>query len=81
MEPARNSTFVILAGNTGVAVAASATTDPAVTVEPVVGLVRTTLGAVTLTLIIGDVAVRPLESVTLAVSATIPDAVGVQDTE
>ena len=76
--PAKKSTLVIVAGATGVAVAVSAVIAPRVTPAPAVGLVRTTLGAVTFTLTTEEVTAVPFESVTRAVRAVIPEAVGVQ---
>ena len=50
-------------------------------VEPEVGLVIATLGAVTFTFTIPEVTTVPTESVTRAVRATMPAAEGVQATE
>ena len=76
--PAKNSTLASVAAPTELAVAVSVTGVFTVTVDPAVGAVSATLGAVTLTLTIVDVTTVPLESVTLAVSAVIPEADGVQ---
>ena len=51
---------------------------PRITPAPAVGAVSATVGAVTLTLTMVDVIVVPFESVTFAVRAVIPEAVGVQ---
>ena len=80
VAPAKKSTFVTVAEPTALAVAVSATGDPRVAPEPAVGAVSATLGAVTLTFAITDVIDTPFESVTRAVSAVIPAAVGVQFT-
>ena len=80
VAPAKKSTLATVPeGATGVAVIA--TTVPAVTVDPAVGAVIETEGAVTNTLTMLDVALTPLESVTLAVRAVIPAVVGVQSKE
>jgi hypothetical protein len=79
--PTKNSTFVTVAGATGVEVAVSATATPSVTPEPAVGLVMATLGAVTFTFTTEEVTAVPFVSVTLAVRAMMPAAVGIQLTE
>jgi hypothetical protein len=79
--PAKKSTFVIVAGATAVAFAERVTELPRVTLVPAVGAVRATVGAVTLTFAIEETAVCPFESVTLAVTANTPAAVGVQVAE
>ena len=78
--PAKKSTRVTVAGATAIAVAARATGTPIVTVAPAPGAVRATLGAVTETLTFTTVEVTtvPSVSVTLAVNALIPVALGVQ---
>ena len=78
--PAKKSTLetVPLAA---LAVALRGTWVPSVTVVPAVGVVRATLGPVTETLTMLEVAEAPVESVTLAVSAVMPAAVGVQVVE
>ena len=79
--PERNSTLLTVAGLTAVAVAVSVVAEFVSSVAPAEGAVSETLGAVTLTLTIVEVAVVPLESVTFAVSAMMPEADGVQLTE
>ncbi len=54
------------------------TTDPTVTPEPLNGLVRTTVGTVTLTTAGVEEALKPAESVARAVRLTEPDAAGIQ---
>ena len=77
--PTKKSTFVTVAGATGVGVAVKVMGVPAAPEAPGARLVASvTLGAVTLTLTIGEVAVAPLESVTLEVRAKTPAAVGAQ---
>jgi hypothetical protein len=64
------------------AVAVRATATPNVAPAPAVGAVSATTGAaVTVTLIVADVTVVPFESVTRAVSAVTPEAVGVHVVE
>lgn len=81
VAPAKNSTDATVAGATATGVAATATVLPAVTEAPAVGAVIVTDGAVTDTLTMIDVAIRPVESVTFAVRAVIPETEGVQLTE
>ncbi len=76
--PEKKSTLLTDAGATGVAVAARVRGEPKVALVPVDGDVSATDGAVTFTLTMLEVAVAPLESVTRAVIAKIPDAVGGQ---
>lgn len=81
VAPEKNSTFDIVAGATGVAVAVSTVLDPKTMVLEAAGAVRATVGPVTLTLLVGEVDVAPFESVTRAVRATIPVVVGVHEVE
>ena len=81
VAPAKKSTFVTVAGATELAVAVRATATPKVTPAPDVGAVSATLGTVTVTFTLADVTVVPLESVTRAVSAVTPEAVGVHVVE
>ena len=77
VAPAKKSTLEIVP-LAAVATALRETADPSVAPEPPAGAVSATVGAVTLTLTVEEVTIVPLESVTLAVSAVIPEAVGVQ---
>ena len=77
VAPAKKSTLEIVPV-AAVATALRETADPSVTPEPPAGAVSATVGAVTLTLTVEEVMVVPLESVTLAVSAVMPEADGVQ---
>ena len=71
--------MVTVAGATEAAVAVKAMGVPTEPEVPAGRFVASdTLGAVTLTLTMGDVAVAPFESVTLAVSVKIPEADGAQ---
>ena len=77
--PAKNSTLETVAVPEALAVAWSGTATPIVKPAPAVGGVSATAGAaVTVTLIVAEVTVVPFESVTFAVRAVIPEAVGVQ---
>jgi hypothetical protein len=78
--PAKKSTLVTVAGATGVAVAVRDVETPRVTTAPESGFERATVGAllVTVTLTMPEVATTPLESVTRAVSAAAPVALGTQ---
>jgi hypothetical protein len=67
-----------VAGATALAVAETVVAVPRATVEPATGAVNATLGAVILTFTITEVALAPLESVTFAVNAVTPAAVGTQ---
>ena len=78
VAPAKKSTFVTVAGPVALAVAERATGLPNTTAVPAVGDVSATEGPVTLTFAINEVAVAANESVTRAVSETLPVAVGVQ---
>lgn len=78
VDPAKNSTFVTVAGETTVVLAVSVTADPEVTVVPAVGAESATLGPVTFTLTMVDVDVAPFVSVARADNAKIPVLVGVQ---
>ena len=80
VAPAKKSTLVTVAAPTALAVAVSVTGVPRVAPEPAAGAVSAMLGAVTLTFTITDVIETPFESVTRAVRAVMPAAVGVQFT-
>lgn len=79
--PAKKSTFEIVAGETAVAVAVSPTLVPTTTAAPEVGAEMAIVGPVTFTLTAVEVATVPLVSVTRAVSALMPVALGDQVTE
>ena len=79
--PEKNSTFDTVAGETAEADAVIAVLEPKTTALPEAGAVKVTDGPVTLTLLTGEVEVAPPESVTRALSATMPVLVGVQATE
>jgi hypothetical protein len=74
---ARNSTRAIVAGAVVLAVAVIGTATPTVATDAAAGLVSTTIGATTITLMAGEVATVPFESVTRADNPTMPAAVGV----
>src|SRR5207249_463334 len=78
VAPAKNSICEMVARPTALKLAVSVTGLPTLTVEPAVGAISATVGAVTLTLTIDDVTALWFESVTFAVSEMIPDAPGVQ---
>jgi hypothetical protein len=79
--PKKKSTFVTVAGVTAVAFAVMTKAAPKVTPAPEVGAESATLGAVTVTFTLAVVTWVPLESVTRAVSAVTPEAVGVHVVE
>ena len=82
VAPAKKSTFVIVPEVPGVALADNVVATPMATVDPATGAVRATVGAEgTMTLTTAEVAVAPAESVTRAVSAVTPEAVGVHVTD
>ena len=78
--PERKSTRVTVVPLLAAAVALNVAAVPSVSDAPLVGAVRETVGtpAATVTLTAEEVMVAPLESVTRAVSAAAPVAVGVQ---
>ena len=79
--PERKSTRVTVVPLLAAAVALNVAAVPSVNDAPLVGAVRETVGtpaAATVTLTAEEVMVAPLESVTRAVSAAAPVAVGVQ---
>ena len=76
--PAKKSTLATVVLKLAVAVRGIGVTIGRVKIVPAVGAVRVTVGAVTMTFTIADVTAVPLESVTRAVSAVMPAAVGVQ---
>lgn len=78
VEPAKNSTFEIVAGATELAVAVTVTPVFIVTDELAAGAVSETLGTVTVTLTAGELTTVPLESVTRALNAVTPEADGFQ---
>jgi hypothetical protein len=78
VAPAKNSTLLTVAGETATAVADRVVDVPTTNEAPATGAVIATDGAVILTFTITEVALAPLESVTLAVSAVTPAAVGTQ---
>jgi len=79
---AKNSTWVMVAPEVGVAVAVTVVAEPTDVELPLAGEVIATAGAgvATVTLVAADVTKMPAESVTLAVSATEPVAPGVHET-
>ena len=81
--PERNCTWATLAPDPAVAIALSVTGVPRLTIVPVAGAVIVAVGSEfpTTTLTALEVAVMPTESVTCAVSATLPAAEGVHTTE
>ena len=82
MVPTRNWTCATVAPAPGAAVAERVTLLPTVTTEPINGAVSDIVGAAaatTFTLTVDEVTAVPLESVTRAVSAEIPAAVGVHE--
>ena len=77
--PTKKSTLATVVPTlAAVAVRGIGVTIGRVKIVPAVGAVRVTVGAVTMTFTIADVTAVPLESVTRAVSAVMPAAVGVQ---
>jgi hypothetical protein len=85
MEPvgpvAKKSTFDTVAGETAAAVAVMVVAVLTTNVDPAVGAVSATEGAVTVTFTVAEVTLVPFESVTRVVSAKTPAADGVQLTE
>ena len=78
--PERKSTRATVVPLLATAVALTVAAVPSVSDEPLVGAVSETVGtpAATVTLTVEEVMAAPLESVTRAVSAAAPVAVGVQ---
>ena len=80
--PAKKSTLATVVPTlAAVAVRAIGVTIGRVKIAPAVGAVRMTVGAVTFTLTMAEVTAVPLESVTRAVNAATPEAVGVHVVE